>query len=82
MHFIALIFNFHKLFAQINTLPGHGRVLVVDDGSSDRDALFGDVIAEDLLKNGWTGALVYGYIHDKAALRDMPIAIKALGSSP
>ncbi|MNF06894.1 putative regulator of ribonuclease activity [compost metagenome] len=26
--------------------------------------------------------MIYGYIRDKAALRDMPIAIKALGTSP
>lgn len=62
--------------------PGEGRILVVDGGGSNRCALLGDMIALDLVKNGWAGALIYGYVRDKAVLRDLPIVIKALGVSP
>ncbi|OMQ41019.1 ribonuclease E activity regulator RraA [Pseudomonas putida] len=80
--FTLKCFEDNSRIKEISSLPGQGRVLVVDGGGSDRFALFGDVIAEDLLKNGWAGVLIYGYIRDKAALREMPIAIKALGTSP
>ncbi|OFJ40995.1 ribonuclease activity regulator protein RraA [Pseudomonas koreensis] len=80
--FTLKCFEDNSRIKEISSLPGHGRVLVVDGGGSDRYALFGDVIAEDLVKNGWAGVMIYGYIRDKAALRDMPIAIKALGTSP
>lgn len=62
--------------------PGEGRVLVVDGGGSHRCALLGDVIAEDLLNNGWAGVIINGCIRDKAALAGLNIAIKALGTSP
>jgi len=80
--FTLKCFEDNSRIKEISRLPGQGRVLVVDGGGSDRYALFGDVIAEDLLRNGWAGVLIYGYIRDKASLRDMPIAIKALGTSP
>lgn len=67
---------------ELSLQPGEGRILVIDGGGSDRCALFGDVIALDLVKNGWAGALIYGYVRDKAVLRELPIAIKALGASP
>jgi len=67
---------------ELSLQPGEGRVLVVDGGGSDRCALLGDIIAEDLVKNGWAGALVYGYVRDRAVLARLPLAIKALGTSP
>lgn len=67
---------------ELSLQPGEGRVLVVDGGGSDRCALLGDIIAEDLVKNGWAGALVYGYVRDRAVLAQLPLAIKALGTSP
>ncbi|MGM3389209.1 ribonuclease E activity regulator RraA [Stutzerimonas stutzeri] len=67
---------------ELSLQPGEGRILVIDGGGSDQCALFGDVIALDLVKNGWAGALIYGYVRDKAVLRELPIAIKALGASP
>ncbi|MFK0577076.1 putative 4-hydroxy-4-methyl-2-oxoglutarate aldolase, partial [Acetobacter fabarum] len=45
-------------------------------------ALLGDIIAEDLVKNGWAGALIYGHVRDKAVLAGLPLAVKALGVSP
>lgn len=75
-------FEDNSVIKELSQQPGNGRVLVVDGGASTRCALFGDVIAEDLVRNGWAGALIYGCVRDKAALRQMPIAIKAVGVSP
>jgi regulator of ribonuclease activity A len=55
---------------------------VVDGGGSLRCALLGDVIAADLVKNGWRGAVVYGCVRDAALLRAMPLGVKALATHP
>ncbi|MDO7911207.1 ribonuclease E activity regulator RraA [Pseudomonas sp. 22-AL-CL-001] len=75
-------FEDNSRIKELSTEPGEGRVLVVDGGGSDRCALFGDHIAEDLLNNGWAGVVVHGYVRDKAVLRALPMAIKALGVTP
>ncbi len=75
-------FEDNSVIKELSQQPGNGRVLVVDGGASTRCALFGDVIAEDLVKNGWAGALIYGCVRDRAALSGMPIGIKAVGVSP
>jgi len=75
-------FEDNSRIKELSQQPGEGRVLVVDGGGSDRCALLGDIIAEDLVKNGWAGALIYGQVRDKAVLTGLPLAIKALGVSP
>ncbi|APO81969.1 ribonuclease E activity regulator RraA [Pseudomonas asiatica] len=67
---------------ELSSQPGQGKVLVIDGGGSERCALFGDHIAEDLARNGWAGVLVYGHVRDKAVLQGLPLAIKALGVTP
>jgi regulator of ribonuclease activity A len=62
--------------------PGHGNVLVIDGGASLRTALVGDVIAGLAVANGWAGLIVNGAVRDVAALRALPLGIKALGSNP
>jgi regulator of ribonuclease activity A len=62
--------------------PGDGRVLVVDGGGSSRVALVGDIIAGLALENGWAGLVVHGCVRDAAALRELPLGIKALGTNP
>ncbi len=62
--------------------PGEGRVLVVDGGGSMRCALVGDQLGELALANGWVGIVVEGCVRDTAALRNLPIGIRALGSNP
>ena len=62
--------------------PGAGRVLVVDGGGSRRVALLGDVIAGIALDSGWSGIVVNGCVRDAAALRELEIGIRALGSNP
>lgn len=61
---------------------GVGKVLVVDGGGSLRAALVGDVIAGLALQNGWSGIVLNGAVRDAAALGEVGIGIKALGSVP
>lgn len=62
--------------------PGPGNVLVIDGGGSLRTALVGDAIAGLAVANGWAGIVVFGAVRDVAALRELSIGIKALGSNP
>jgi regulator of ribonuclease activity A len=62
--------------------PGEGRVLVVDAGGSLRCALVGDAIAGIGVQQGWAGIVLHGCVRDVAAVRELPIGVKALGSNP
>ncbi|GAA4516144.1 ribonuclease E activity regulator RraA [Nonomuraea ferruginea] len=62
--------------------PGEGRVLVVDGGGSVSTALMGDVIAGSAVANGWAGVVINGAVRDVAALRELDLGVKALGSNP
>lgn len=62
--------------------PGKGRVLVVDGGASLRCALVGDMLAKLGVDNGWAGIVVSGCIRDSAAMAEMDIGVKALGTNP
>lgn len=62
--------------------PGDGRVLVVDAGGSMRRAMMGDQIAESAAKNGWAGVVIFGCIRDSAAIAEMALGVKALGTCP
>lgn len=62
--------------------PGEGQVLVVDCGASSNAAVFGDNLAALVVKNGWTGVLINGFIRDVACLSVMPLGVKALGVYP
>ena len=72
----------NALLKSILSTPGGGGVLVVDGGASLHTALVGDLIAELARSNEWTGLIVHGAVRDAAALRDMEIGIKALGTNP
>ena len=62
--------------------PGDGRVLVVDAGGSSRYALLGDNLAGAAQRNGWAGIVIHGCVRDTAALRDLPLGVMAVGSTP
>jgi regulator of ribonuclease activity A len=72
----------NALLKSILSTPGNGGVLVVDGGASLHTALVGDLIAELARSNGWAGLIVHGAVRDAAALRDIGIGIKALGTNP
>ncbi|MEU6788440.1 ribonuclease E activity regulator RraA [Nonomuraea angiospora] len=61
---------------------GAGRVLVVDGGGSLHAALMGDVIAGMAVASGWAGVVINGAVRDVAALRELDLGVKALGSNP
>ena len=75
-------FEDNSLVRTLTGEPGNGRVLVIDAGGSMRRAVVGDVLAQQAVDNGWSGIVVYGCIRDSAALADLPIGIKALGTHP
>ena len=60
--------------------PGEGCVLVVDGGGSLRRAIFGDVMAATMSRNGWIGAIVNGAVRDVVEIDAMDIGLKALGT--
>jgi regulator of ribonuclease activity A len=62
--------------------PGQGRVLVVDGGGSLKRALLGDELAALAVKNDWEGIVIFGCVRDSAALAELEIGIKALGTCP
>jgi regulator of ribonuclease activity A len=62
--------------------PGEGRVLVVDGAGSMRCALLGDNIASLARDNGWAGIVINGCVRDSAALDELGLGVKALGTNP
>jgi regulator of ribonuclease activity A len=62
--------------------PGAGRVLVIDAGGSLRRAVLGDLLAQKAVDNGWSGVIVYGCVRDSAAIAQMPLGVKAIGTCP
>lgn len=61
---------------------GHGKVLVVDGGSSLRMALTGDQVLGRGLKNGWQGVILNGCVRDWPIVRELDIGVKALAPHP
>jgi regulator of ribonuclease activity A len=62
--------------------PGYGKVMVIDGGGSLRRALLGDMIAENAVKNGWEGLIIYGCVRDVDALASLDLGVQAMGSVP
>lgn len=75
-------FEDNVLLKSILTSDGSGDVLVVDGGGSLHTALLGDMIALLAQDSGWSGLVINGAVRDVAALRQIDIGIKALGSNP
>jgi len=72
----------NKLLRDLLHSAGSGQVLVVDGAGSLRTALVGDLIAGAALANGWAGLAVHGAVRDSAALSELDLGIKALGTTP
>ncbi|MEM7610467.1 MAG: ribonuclease E activity regulator RraA [Pseudomonadota bacterium] len=75
-------FEDNSLVKAQGSVPGGGRVLVVDGGGSPRRALLGDQIALALSNNGWAGIIIYGYVRDVDALAATELGIQAIGAIP
>lgn len=76
------IFEDNSLVRQALERPGDGKVLVVDGGGSQRCALLGDQLAELGVRNRWAGVVVHGCIRDSAAIAQMDLGVRALGTHP
>jgi regulator of ribonuclease activity A len=72
----------NALLKSVLSAPGEGGVLVIDGDASLHTALVGDVIAALAHDNGWAGLIVHGAVRDAAALRNIDLGIKALGTNP
>lgn len=64
------------------SLPGQGRVMVVDGGGSMRNALLGDMLAEKAAENGWEGLIIYGCIRDVDVIRQTKLGVQAISTHP
>jgi regulator of ribonuclease activity A len=62
--------------------PGAGHVLLVDAGGSTRYALLGDNLVGAAERNGWAGVVIHGCVRDTAKLREIPLGVMAIGSTP
>ena len=72
----------NSLVRQVLETHGMGQVLVVDGGGSLRVALLGDQMAALAVGNGWAGLVINGVVRDSAAVDQMDIGVKALGTNP
>ena len=72
----------NALVRRVLSQPGNGAVLVIDGGGSLHSALVGDVLAGNAVENGWSGIVVNGAIRDSAAIGQLELGVKALGTNP
>ncbi|MDN5820659.1 MAG: ribonuclease E activity regulator RraA [Brachybacterium sp.] len=72
----------NSLLKEIVREPGRGRVIVVDGNGSLHCAMLGDRMAATAQESGWAGMVVHGAVRDSAALAEIDLGIKALGTNP
>ena len=70
------------LAKQLYQQDGHGCVAVIDGGGSTRTALLGDINANILINNNWSGIIINGAVRDVATLSQLKIGIKAIAVTP
>ena len=75
-------FEDNSLVKNILGSAGHGKVLVVDGGGSQRCALLGDLLGAMAVQNGWQGVLINGCVRDVEILKGMDIGVRALNCHP
>lgn len=75
-------FEDNSIVKQQVALPGKGKVMVVDGGGSLRNALLGDMLAEEACKNEWEGIVIYGCIRDVDVIMETNLGVQALGTHP
>ncbi len=78
---IKLDRNNADLITLLKEENGAGKVVVVD-----ADQAYYAIVGENLMKfahsNGFAGIVVNGYIRDTAQIKDIPVALYALGTCP
>lgn len=76
-----LTFEDHTPVLEALKTPGLGRVLVVDGQGSLRVGLMGDRLAGFAVESGWVGVIINGVIRDSVGIDDLPIGVRALGTT-
>ncbi len=76
------VFEDNALVAEALGMPGQGRVLVLDGGGSFRTALVGGRLAGLAHSNGWAGLVVHGCVRDSFEIREIPLGVRAVNTSP
>lgn len=75
------VFSDHNAVRETMKTAGEGRILVVDGGGDLHTGIMGDQIGANAVKNGWAGAILIGAVRDTQALNQLPIGIRALGTT-
>ena len=75
-------YNDNSKVKELVATDGTNKVMVVDGKASMTNALLGDMLAEQAVKNGWQGIVINGCIRDAGTIATLPIAVKALGCCP
>lgn len=75
-------FNDNSKVKELVAQNGTGKVMVVDGKASITNALLGDMLAEQAVKNGWQGIVINGCIRDAGTISTLPIGVKAIGCCP
>ena len=78
---IRLDRNNADLVALLRDEPGQGKVVVVDSDQAYY-AIVGEMLMQYAEKNGYAGIIVNGYIRDTEQIKDIPVALYALGTCP
>lgn len=78
---IRLDRNNSDLITLLRDVDGSGKVVVVDAGQAYY-AIVGEMLMKFAQQNNYAGILVNGYIRDQRQIRDIPVALYALGPCP
>lgn len=75
-------FNDNSKVKELVATDGRNKVMVVDGKASITNALLGDMLAEQAVKNRWQAIVINGCIRDAGTIATLPLAVKALGCCP
>lgn len=78
---IQLDRNNSDLITLLRDEDGHGKVVVVD-AEQAYYAIVGEKLMQFAHKSGFAGIIVNGYIRDTYQIKDIPVALYALGTCP
>lgn len=75
-------FEDNSRIKELSKTPGEGKVLVVDAAQSLRIAVLGDMVAGDMVANGWAGVVIWGAIRDVTQTAALNLGVLSLGHIP
>jgi regulator of ribonuclease activity A len=76
---IKLNLNNSDLVSLLRDEDGHGKVVVVD-ADQEYFAIVGEKLMQYAQANGFEGIIVNGYVRDTYQIKDIPVALYALGT--